>query len=142
MSVVHPGAQHRIAALQQRADGHLRARREVAHRAQVALTRETGWGGWAWGQDVPKICGEIVSWRYDGSSLMMEIHLDVVRMWGVFRGLRTYMGYNTLSENTLQRSSLRCLSIPPFLHGHGDQHNPLRNWSSKWANGHPNWGSL
>mmetsp|Transcript_14157 Transcript_14157/g.31362 ORF Transcript_14157/g.31362 Transcript_14157/m.31362 type:complete len:200 (-) Transcript_14157:8-607(-) len=36
MSVMHPGAQHRIAPLQQGAEGHLGARREVAHGAQVA----------------------------------------------------------------------------------------------------------
>ena len=51
MSVVHAGAQHRIAPLQQGAEGHLGARREVAHRAQVAFVcfgptwKGTGWGG-------------------------------------------------------------------------------------------------
>jgi len=79
---MHPGAQHRIAPLQQGAEGHLGARREVAHGAQVALFWPTQ-GGWGWGkarvddmetQIFQKYLGNI-SWM---TCWMMEIQMTVL----------------------------------------------------------------
>ena len=118
MSVMHPGAQHRIAPLQQGAEGHLGARREVAHGAQVALFWPTQ-GRWGWGkarvddmetQIFPKYLGNI-SWM---TCWMMEIQMTVLffSVSEVFleSGLRTYMGYNT-SCFTHSRDDQRCLTF-------------------------------